>query len=700
MKNFRFNALIVLTLMAVTVSAAPKKKSILSLKESITDEAIVYPYSFEINTQEMQKNWYLQNYAVVDANVESKSPNEVSDAEYIQRLRAIPSGIELPYNQVVKSYITRYITRERTMVSQILGMSPYYMPIFERALEKEGLPHELKFIPIIESALDPNVVSSAGAAGLWQFMVDTGKGLGLEVNSLVDERRDPYRSSNVAASYFKQLYGIYNDWSLAIAAYNCGPANVNKALRRAKSKDNENPDFWSIYEYLPRETRGYVPAFIAATYVMNNYQKHNINPALSKKPLIIDTVMVHHRVNFNQISSVLNIPVEEIRILNPQYRHDIIPGDTHPYSLALPSQQIYSYIMVEDSIMSYRKDLYATRDVVEPGNHNSSVTQQMVDPKEAAKSVVQTKQEQRQVAQAKPTVSATPVSNNESVEAKYHKVKRGETLESIADEYNMSVAELMALNDLNRKHVSRGQVLKITGERKQQQTEQPKTTTSYAVAQAKQSASTKQAAPKKEAPKTTASTSTTTASQRSKSYSVNDEIDGRATASKKQKTEAPAPAAKKQKEETAPTTASNSKKQKAAIEEEKATASKRNKRQVAEDESAKSKAKTNKRNKRTDTDEVKSSKRRKADRDNDRRSKKKAKKEETRPTSHSVREGESLERIAHRYGLGTDQLRKANPQLKDADMLHPGDKLNVPKANKKKKNAKKEETTSKKKRRR
>lgn len=193
---------------------------------------------------------------------------------------------------------------------------------------------------------------------------------------------------------------------------------------------------------------------------MNNYQKHNINPALSKKPLIIDTVMVHHRVNFNQISSVLNIPIEEIRILNPQYRHDIIPGDTHPYSLALPSQQIYSYIMVEDSIMSYRKDIYATRDVVEPGNHASSVTQQMVDPQEAAKSVVKTKQEQRQVAQAKPTVSATPVSNNESVEAKYHKVRRGETIESIADEYNMSVAELMALNNLNRKHVSRGQVLK------------------------------------------------------------------------------------------------------------------------------------------------------------------------------------------------------------------------------------------------
>ena len=344
MKNCRFYLFIGLALAATTSVWSASKKTILSLKESITDESIVYPYSFEINTREMQTNWYLQNYAVVD----DKSPEEVSDAEYVQRLRAIPSGVELPFNPVVKSYITRYITKERTMVSQLLGMTPYYMPIFERALEKEGLPHELKYIPIIESALNPNVVSNAGAAGLWQFMVDTGKDLGLEINSLVDERRDPYKSSEAAAAYFKQLYGIYNDWSLAIAAYNCGPANVNKALRRVKN--NDKPDYWTIYEYLPKETRGYVPAFIAATYVMHNYQKHNINPALPKKPLIIDTVKVNYRVSFNQISSVLNIPVEEIRILNPQYRHDIIPGDTHPYTLALPSQQIYSYIIVEDSI--------------------------------------------------------------------------------------------------------------------------------------------------------------------------------------------------------------------------------------------------------------------------------------------------------------------------------------------------------------
>ncbi|MDO4510798.1 MAG: transglycosylase SLT domain-containing protein [Bacteroidales bacterium] len=699
MKNFRFNALIVMTLMALTVSAAPKKKSILSLKESITDEAIVYPYSFETNTQEMQKNWYLQNYAVVDANVENKSPQEVSDAEYIQRLRAIPSGIELPFNQVVKQYITRYITRERTMVSQILGMSPYYMPIFEQALEKEGLPHELKYIPIIESALDPNVVSSAGAAGLWQFMLVTSKGLGLEVNSLVDERRDPYRSSDAAAQYFKQLYGIYGDWSLAIAAYNCGPGVVNKALRRATSKDNPKPDYWSIYEYLPRETRGYVPAFIAATYVMNNYQKHNISPALAKKPLLIDTVMVKRRVHFNQISKVLNIPIEEIRILNPQYRCDIIPGDTHPYSLALPSQQIYSYIMVEDSIMGYRQDMYATRDVVEPGNRNSSVTQQMVDPKEQAKNVVQSvaaeePAEQRPVAQNRSSVKATAAASSEGGESKYHRVKRDETIESIASDYGMSVAELMALNNLNRKHVSRGQVLKVAGERVPQ-AEQPKAQPTYAAAKPKAKATPAPApAPAKK------ETKVAEQPKRGQSYSVNDEIDIRAP--------------KKQKAEEAPVVASNSKKQKAAIEEEKTKASKKNSRraEVEEEQPAKTSKKSRKaaaeeeekttsRKSRKATaaeEEKKSTKRsKKAEREEKKR---KAKKEPAVPSSHSVKEGESLERIAHRYGLGTDQLKKANPQLKNVDMLHPGDNINIPKAAKKKKAAKEEPAQKKSKKKR
>ena len=418
MKNFRFNALIVLALMAVTVSAAPKKKSILSLKESITDEAIVYPYSFEINTQEMQKNWYLQNYAVVDASVESKSPNEVSDAEYIQRLRAIPSGIELPYNQVVKSYITRYITRERTMVSQILGMSPYYMPIFERALEKEGLPHELKFIPIIESALDPNVVSSAGAAGLWQFMVDTGKGLGLEVNSLVDERRDPYRSSNAAASYFKQLYGIYNDWSLAIAAYNCGPGNVNKAIARSGGKN-----FWEIYDYLPRETRGYVPAFIGASYAYAYHRQHGIEPTEAPIPLSVDTVRINKLMHLGQISSTIDLPIETLRQLNPQYKLDIIPATTKPYTLVLPQRYVMQYIAHEPEIQA--KDSMYLKEYINPAN---------IDKKRQERS------------------------------GSVYVVKKGDTLGAIARRYRVTTAQIMRWNKLKSAHKLRiGQRLRIEG---------------------------------------------------------------------------------------------------------------------------------------------------------------------------------------------------------------------------------------------
>lgn len=370
MKQYRFKSLVIMSLAAISLFAANDKKSILSIKESITDNDIVFPASFETDTKAMMENWYLQNYAILDKEVENKSTGEVDEAEYIRRLKAIPSSIELPYNQVVRSYIDRYVKRNRTLVEQMLGMSLYYMPIFEQALEKEGLPLELRYIPVIESAMNPNAVSPAGAAGLWQFMLGTARGVGLEVNSLVDERRDPYRSSEKAAAYFKQLYEIYGDWSLAIAAYNCGPGNVNKAIRRASNP--EKPDFWEIYNYLPRETRGYVPAFIAANYIMTYYKEHNISPSLAKKPLIVDTVSVSRRIHFRQISQVLNIPMEELRILNPQYRHDVIPGNTHPYSLALPSQQVYSFIMVEDSIAQFRNDLYANRDVVEPGTSSSN----------------------------------------------------------------------------------------------------------------------------------------------------------------------------------------------------------------------------------------------------------------------------------------------------------------------------------------
>ena len=421
--------LLMTLLAASTVLAATREKNnILTLKNSITDDDIVFPESFDTDVHKMMTNWYLQNYTVLDAEVENKSYGEVSEETYIRRLAAIPSVIEMPYNQIVRKHIERYVYRSRTLIEEMLGMSLYYMPIFEQALEKEGLPLELKYLPIVESALDPNAVSRVGAAGLWQFMIGTGKGLGLEVNSLVDERRDPYRSSAMAAKYLKNLYQIYNDWSLAIAAYNCGPGNVNKALHR----NGGTGDFWDIYEYLPRETRGYVPAFIAANYAMTYYKQHNISPSLARKPLITDTVSVNRRIHFAQIAQVLNIPIEEIRTFNPQYRADVIPGDNHPYMLVLPSQQVYSFIMSQDSIDNYRDDLYAHREVVEPGGETATAEEYL-----------------------------TGRTSRGDIRTITHKVGRNETVSSIAAKYGMTTDELMTLNNMSSERVRRGDNLKV-----------------------------------------------------------------------------------------------------------------------------------------------------------------------------------------------------------------------------------------------
>ena len=424
----RIMTLVIAGVSALSALAAPKP-TLLSIKESITDNSIVYPESFETDTKAMMQNWYLQNYTVLDADVEKRSSNDATDAEYIKRLKALPTAIEMPYNQVVRSYIDMYVKRRRTLVEAMLGMSLYYMPIFEQALEKENLPLELKYLPVIESALNADAVSRAGAAGLWQFMVGTAKGLGLEVNSLVDERRDPYRSSEKAAVYLKELFGIYNDWSLAIAAYNCGPGMVNKALRRAGGENGAKKDFWEIYPYLPKETRGYVPAFIAANYVMTYFKYHNISPGLARKPIVTDTVSVSRRVNLQQISAVLDMPIEELRVLNPQFRRDVVPAmDDRRYSLCLPSHQVYSYIMSEDSIIAYNSAKYVQREVVEPAEYRSE--------------------------------SADYTYENKLV-TKYHKVRKGETLTKIAKRYGVTTASIKKSNGLKKNSVNRGQVLKI-----------------------------------------------------------------------------------------------------------------------------------------------------------------------------------------------------------------------------------------------
>jgi len=442
---------------AICMSGAPRapKGNVLDVKESITDSNIVFPESFETDTQKLLESWYMKNYTATDDKYLS-SDVKTTDDQIRQRLSQLPTVIEMPFNSIVRTYIDRYTQRGRAQVAATLGLANYYMPIFEQALEEAGLPLELKYIPVVESALNPNAVSKHGATGLWQFMLATGKGLGMEVNSLVDERRDPYVSSRKAARYLKDLHSTYGDWSLAIAAYNCGPGAVNKAVRRAGDGKH---DFWSIYEYLSPETRGYVPAFIAANYVMNYYPEHGISPVIPTKPLVTDTVGVAGRVHFNQISEVLDIPVEELRLLNPQFRADLIPGSPEkPYMLILPSQQVHAYIVSEDQIKGHEAERYARRDVVEPGDmpSESSVEMEMADP--SAADVRQTLAADNLPAE-EPAMPArqTPAAGRPAT----HKVAAGETLASIAALYGVTPAEVKRWNNLRRNSVRVGQQLRV-----------------------------------------------------------------------------------------------------------------------------------------------------------------------------------------------------------------------------------------------
>ena len=464
MKRYLYNFLLICGLAATSAPlAAQNNKTVLDVKESISDSNIIYPESFEADTRKMLEGWYMQNYMATDDRYKKLGDTHNDDNTIRDRLAKLPTAIELPYNQVVRSYIDRYTQKGREQVTVLLGLSHYYLPIFEQALEERGLPLELKYLPVIESGLNPNAVSKHGATGLWQFMIATAKGMGLEVNSLVDERRDPYLSSRKAAQYLSDLYATYNDWSLAIAAYNCGPGAVNKAIRRAGG-DPKKHDFWSIYNYLTPETRGYLPMFIAANYVMNYYPQHNISPVIPTKPLITDTIHVSTPIHFNQISSVLDIPVEELRVLNPQFRADMIPGSAdHAYTLVLPSQQVHAYLMSEDAIKNFEAEKYAHRTTVQPGD--VPLTAQATESTPAANT------EEATATDATLPVAAAP--QTKGIRTVTHKVKPGESLASIASTYGVTPEEIKKLNSLRRNAVRTGQILRVNTATTEGNTEAP-----------------------------------------------------------------------------------------------------------------------------------------------------------------------------------------------------------------------------------
>lgn len=353
--------------------------------------------------------------------------DKIPDSVYQARLRMIASVIQLPYNEIVRRYIIAYTGRLKRHMQNILGLAQLYFPYIEEELDRQGVPAELKILPIIESALYPKAVSRAGATGLWQFMLRTGKGMGLEINSFVDERMDPIASTQAACRYLKQLYAIYGDWTLVIAAYNCGPGNVNKAMKRAENAKT----YWDIYDYLPQETRGYVPSFIAATYAYTFHKVHGMEPNVPQLPLSTDTITINKMMHMEQISSTLGVSLDLLRELNPQFKLDIVPATDKSYKVILPQQAITAFIDKEGEI--YGKDTVYLQQYLNPANLTAKVGSTM-----------------------------NPATRNSAGSGKTYKVQKNDVLGSIARRHGVSVNALMRANNIRDARKLRvGQVLKI-----------------------------------------------------------------------------------------------------------------------------------------------------------------------------------------------------------------------------------------------
>ena len=403
----------------------------LQVADSLTEEDstfVITPFKPRLNLDsllsETELRWLDWSLSWLDTTgcEAAHDTTTLPDSVYKARLQALPCVIELPYNESVRAFILRYVKRSPKQVARLMRMSEYYFPIFEEALARYDLPYELKYVPIIESALNPMARSHAGAAGLWQFMPATGKLYGLEINSLVDERMDPLKSTEAACRFLKNMYAVFQDWNLVIAAYNCGGGNVNKAIRRAGGKR----DFWSIYPYLPRETRNYVPIFIAANYAMNYGGEHGICKAPIEKTMTTDTIRTKERMHLQQVSENLDIPMEELRRLNPQYSRDILPGGD-AYTLCLPSEKAVLFIDLQDSILAYKAD-----------------------------SLINNRRAEIDLAKVTSVTGAYRVNG-----VTYYTIKNGDTLGGIAKKFHCTVKQLKQWNGLKNDNIRAGKKLKI-----------------------------------------------------------------------------------------------------------------------------------------------------------------------------------------------------------------------------------------------
>ena len=349
----------------------------------------------------------------------------IPDSVIARRLASLHTVIPMTFNSEVRSYIRFYLKYMSRRLDVMLSLGQYYHPMFEDALSRYGVPEELKYLTIVESAMNPMATSRVGAAGLWQFMYSTGKLYGLEVNSVVDERRDVYKSTYAAAHFLSDLHRVFNDWTLAIAAYNCGPGNINKAIARSGGKH----DFWEIYYFLPRETRGYIPAFIAVTYVMNFYHAHGLRPMEVKAPVRTDTLNLSSDVLMAYIEEYTGVGDEELHTLNPQYRTDYIPASTGNYGLCLPISKMELFIANQDSIYARSQDSLSRRPMsIEP---------------------------------VKKNVKEAKAGKSKGGSNRYHTVKKGETLSSLSRQYGISVQQLKKMNGLKQDVITIGQRLRI-----------------------------------------------------------------------------------------------------------------------------------------------------------------------------------------------------------------------------------------------